>query len=90
MTPVTKLFRELRKQGYTAKQRAGDCRSCAMAAHPEVEIYTIDQSYGKKTVWVYFQIIEGTVIKEACDKLGIWYKWDGKDSTAFEILKEEQ
>ena len=85
MTPVTKLFRELRKQNYIAKQRVADCRSCAMAIAPEVEVYTIHQSYGKKTTWVYFQIIEGNIIKEACKKLGIWYKWDGSDATAFEI-----
>lgn len=84
MTNVTKLFRELRKQGYVVKQRAGDCRSCV---DDEVEVYTTDQSYNENKVWVYFHTIEGQVILESIQKLEIPHIWNGKDSTAFTIIE---
>jgi len=73
-TNVTKLFRELRKMGYNAKQRAGDCRSCAQTDE-SLEVYTTTQSYGRTRTVVYFQTIEGTIILEAVRKLGLGFRW---------------
>ena len=87
MTNVSKLFRELRKQGYTAKQRLADCRSCALSITPEIEVYTIDQSYKENSTMVYFQVIEGSVILDFIRELNIPHIWDGNDSTAFEIME---
>lgn len=87
MTNTSKLFRELRKMGYVAKQRAADCRSCAQAIEPTIEVYTTDQSYGKNNTTVYFQVIEGAVILEAVQKLEIPHIWNGKDSRGFTIIE---
>ena len=89
LTPVSVLFKELRKLNYTAVQRAGDCRSCVYGLDDTPDVFTTDQSYNKETgeVWVYFGLIEETIIKEVCDKFNIKYDWDGLDSTAF-TLKE--
>lgn len=85
MTHINKLFKELRKQHYIAVQRVADCRSCSEAKRPDVEVYTITQSYGEHTIWIYFRIIEGTIIKEICDEFNIPYEWNGSDRTAFKI-----
>ncbi len=83
-TNTTKLFKELRKQGYVAEQRTACCRSCV---EEEVEVYTTRQSYNGNKTWVYFKVIEGTVILEAVRKLGIPHIWDGTDKTAFTIIE---
>lgn len=87
MSNVTRLFRELRKQNYIAKQRAGDCNSCALSSYPELEVWTIDQGYYKNKTYVYFQVIEGTIIRDALKKLNIPYLWEGTDRDAFEVVE---
>lgn len=87
MSNITELFKELRKQNYTARQRAGDCRSCVLAEDPAIEVYTTDQSYHEDYTMVYFQVIEGNIIQKALAKLDIPFVWDGSDATAFKVME---
>ena len=87
MTNTSKLFRELRKEEYICKQRVADCNSCAKAKLPELEVWTTDQSYREGKTMVYFDVIEGTIIRDALKKLNIPYLWEGTDEYAFEVVE---
>lgn len=88
MTNTTKLFQLLRKEGHTAAQRLGDCRSCATANDPNIQVFTHDQSYNDNHTMVYFHGIAGSTIKSVADENGIPYNWDGSDETAFMIWEK--
>lgn len=88
MKNTTKLFQELRKAGFSAGQRLGDCRTCAVNAQPHIQVFTHDQSYKSDHTMVYFHDIEGYEIRAVADKANVSYEWNGDNETAFKIWED--
>ena len=93
---ITKLFRELRKDGIKAVQRAACCRSCTPS---EVQVFTTQQSdwrapagWSKEPSYystIYYDEVLAPRILLAAAKAGVAIEWDGDTARAMTIREAE-
>ena len=89
---LNKAFRELRKEGFIAKQNFMCCQTCAWAAIPEKEKKVVfyhrqdnDTLKSKNSCYIAWKG-NGNQIIEIFNKNGVRTHWDGLDSTRIEIF----
>lgn len=91
---ISKVFRELRKQGIKAVQRAACCCSCV---DESVRVFTTMQSDWREKEWlsnkilgystIYYEEALAPDVLLAAAKAGVAVEWDGDTSKAM-IIRE--
>ena len=93
-TKLSNAFRELRKEGYFAKQNFWCCQSCGWAAIPddqsEKAVFYHNQDNESKREGKSFCLAwsgDGNFICDILRKHGIEVQWEGTSDRRIEVLK---